>query len=70
MVSYEFVNVTREEFERLLKDIGTIALHMEENDPKYNAVMVPAPANHMKYYAETVDEEYFLKQAYTSRESA
>ena len=63
MVSYEFVNVTREEFERLLKDIGTIALHMEENDPKYNAVMVPAPANHMKYYAETVDEEYFLKQA-------
>ena len=63
MVSYEFVNITKEEFERLLKDIGTIALHMEKNDPKYNAVMVPAPANHMKYYAETVDEEYFLKKA-------
>jgi hypothetical protein len=63
MVSYEFVNLTSKEFERLFSEVGGIALHMEENDPKYNAVMVPSPANHMKYYADTVDEEYFLKQA-------
>ena len=63
MVSYNFVRVTNEEFQRLFEQVGNIALHMEENDPPYNAVMVPAPANHMKYYAETVDEDYFLKQA-------
>jgi len=63
MVSYDFVNVTKKEFEKLLGEIGGIALDMEESDPKYNAVMVPAPANHMKYYAESVDEEYFIRQA-------
>ena len=48
MVSYDFVNVTKKEFEKLLGEIGGIAFDMEESDPKYNAVMVPAPANHMK----------------------
>ena len=45
MVSYEFVNLTSKEFERLFSEVGGIALHMEENDPKYNAVMVPSPSS-------------------------
>ena len=63
VVSYEFVNITQQEFQKFMGEIGAIALYMEENDPKYNAVVVPAPANHVKYYAEVADYEHFIQQA-------
>lgn len=63
IVGYDLQNLTWDEFGHKLQEIARIQSHMDERDPGYNAVTIPSPANHIKYYSETTDNDFFMKQA-------